>query len=445
MPATASGGPRPPDGALSIGIDFGTTNTVLAICREAGDAEIVRFRHDEEWLDVFRSALCFWDERRDGAAVSFVEAGPWAIDRYLDAPFGHRFLQSFKTYAASRSFSYASIQGRRWHFEDLMSTFLGKALARSGVVPAAGPVRIVAGRPVAFAGQSPDDALAIERYDKAFANLGLGAATYVYEPVGAASFFAQRLDATATVLVADFGGGTSDFSVIRFEIGRGRRRAVPLGSAGVGIAGDTFDYRILDHAISPQLGKDGLYRSTGKLLRVPSHYFASFARWNQLALMKSATVMRELDRLIRDAVEPAGLDTLRDIIDLDLGFALYRAVSDVKIALSTDESARFDLTVGDRRITADVSRADFERWIAPDLARIAAAVDQALADAALPAAAIDQVFLTGGSSFIPAVRDIFAALFGAERLATGNQLDSIAHGLALVGHDPDLARWAATG
>ena len=115
----------------------------------------------------------------------------------------------------------------------------------------------------------------------------------------------------------------------------------------------------------------------------------------------------------------------------------------MKRALSSNEAADFRFDSDDLTIAAEVSRDRFESWIAPDLARIAETVDEALASARLDAGAIDHVFLTGGSSLIPALRRIFEERFGADRIATGDELTSIAHGLALIGAAPDLADWSA--
>jgi hypothetical chaperone protein len=90
-----------------------------------------------------------------------------------------------------------------------------------------------------------------------------------------------------------------------------------------------------------------------------------------------------------------------------------------------------------------VTRADFERWIAPDIARIEATVDQALAAAGVEADTIDRIFLTGGTSLTPRIRRLFAERFGEGRIASGGELTSIAHGLALIGQQDDLAAWAA--
>ncbi len=247
----------------------------------------------------------------------------------------------------------------------------------------------------------------------------------------------------ATILVADFGGGTSDFSIVRVEAPGAARRCVPLGSAGIGIAGDRFDYRILDHLVLPMLGKGGSYESFGKQLEIPRSYFADFADWSRLALMRNRKTMAELERLQKAAHDPAAIGRMITVIEKELGYPLYDAVGALKRALSSQEEADFRFEGGGLAIEAKVTRADFEGWIAPDLARMEAAVDAALAKAGVGAEAIDRVFLTGGTSLIPAIRGIFARRFGDERLATGGELTSIAHGLALIGQEEDLAEWAA--
>ena len=199
------------------------------------------------------------------------------------------------------------------------------------------------GRPVRFAGSAPDDALAMRRYRSAFARLGVDHGHYVYEPVGAAFFYARQLRQEATILVADFGGGTSDFSVMRFEERSGRITARPLAHSGIGIAGDAFDYRIIDNVVSPRLGKGASYRSFGKVVAIPNGYYANFARWNQLTMMKTNGDLKELVELRRAAVDPEPLAKLIDIIENDLGFTLYRAVAATKTALSSCSQRRIQV------------------------------------------------------------------------------------------------------
>ena len=428
---------------LALGLDFGTTNTVAAIADPTapGGARSLRFPDGDETHSVFRSALDFWPEGRGRDRRIAVEAGPWAIRHFVESPEGSRFLQSFKTFAASPSFRSTNVHGRSFRFEDLLATFLGKVSDHAAAADLPLPRRLIAGRPVAYAGAAPDPALAEARYDTAFAASGFDEIHYVYEPVAAAFWFAQGLTRDATVLVADFGGGTSDFSVVRFTVGADGVRAHPLSQSGVGIAGDGFDYRIIDRVVSPRLGKHARYKSWDKWLDVPAHWFTNFARWNQLAVMKSPETIRELEKLAASADDPTGLEKLIEMIEDDLGWPLYKAVSEVKTALSKAETAPLSFHHGSIHIDETVSRADFETWIADDLTRIDEAVEASITASGVAPGEIDKVFLTGGTSFVPAVRRLFVNRFGEARIETGEQLLSIAYGLALIGAEEDLDRW----
>ncbi|KQM36282.1 Hsp70 family protein [Sphingomonas sp. Leaf10] len=423
---------------MSLGLDFGTTNSVLA--RATGDAAALVPLDGPDGADpVFRSALCFWQDDVPGGIA--VEAGPWAIDEYLHFPEGCRFLQSFKSVAASPSFDTAPIFTKRYRFEDLGRAFLDRLAARAqGALN--GAKRIVVGRPITYAGHRPDEALARQRYDAMFAALG-AEILYVYEPLGAAFSHAATLAQAATILVADFGGGTSDFSVVRLEAPGAKRRACPLGHAGIGIAGDQFDRRILDKLVLPLLGKGGTYRSFDKVLEIPAGHFTDFTDWSRLALMRNRKTMAELDKLRRAATDPDAIERMIAIIEGEQGYPLYDAVGQVKRALSQGDSATFAFKGGGIAIEAEVTRDQFEAWIADDLARIMATVDRALDAAGLAADAIDRVFLTGGTSLTPAIRRAFADRFGQDRLASGNELTSVAHGLALIGQQDDVAAWTA--
>ncbi|WP_066797162.1 Hsp70 family protein [Sphingomonas soli] len=428
-------------GEQALGLDFGTTNSVVALSGGDGAAQVVPFVGDHATGEVFRSALCYWldDDARGGVAH---EAGPWAIAEYLEWPHDSRFIQSFKSVAASAVFEHANVFDKRYRFEELGRMFLARLRAHAGGALDSVPDRIVIGRPVTYAGARPDEKLARQRYDAMFDAFGTRL-HYVYEPLGAAFSYATRLTEPATILVADFGGGTSDFSIVRVSEPGAAQRCVPLGSAGIGIAGDRFDYRIVDRLILPLLGKGGNYRSFDKILEIPRSHFADFADWSRLALMRNRRTMEELRRLQKSAIEPEAIGRMIALIENELGFPLYDAVGRLKRALSGSEHAAFAFSGAGLEITADVTRADFETWIAEDLKRIKATVDLAMTKAGVEAGAIDRIFLTGGSSLIPAIRAMFERRFGSERIATGGELTSIAHGLALIGADPDVEQWTA--
>ena len=410
---------------MFIGIDFGTTNSVVSLLRADGTTQTAKFGAD----DMFRSVLCFWAESERAGGRLRHAAGPTAIEAYIDDPLDSRLIMSMKTYLAQRSFSETRIFGRPFTLQRLVALFLRAFLEQAGV--SLQDCRIVVGRPVRFAGEFADDALGEIRLRESFAEAGLNDIEVALEPEGAGYRFARRLTDAATVLVGDFGGGTSDFSVLRFQPGG----VTALGHAGIGIAGDTFDYRIIDRVISPRLGKGDVYTIMEKELPVPPEYFSAFARWHRLSLMRNPRTLREIGEVARASAHPERLRGLMTLIKDEMGYRLYQAVSTAKAALSRSPQTRLTFRHRDVDIDALITRTDFESWIAPDLRDIATTVDRALAAAQADTAAIDHVFLTGGTSFVPAVRALFDARFGAEKVTAGGEFVSVAEGLALIGRD----------
>ena len=417
-----------PRDVAGIGIDFGTTNSVVALAFADGGVETLSWPTVEGPTATFRTALTFW---REGRAVAHV-AGPEAIARAAKPIGEQRFIQSLKTHLASPLFSETRLYGKRFTIEDLVATFL-RSLLGGLDVPTACP--LVGGRPVVFAGGNADEALACARLQAAYAAADLPAVDLAFEPLGAAYWYARSLQRDETVLVADFGGGTSDFSLLRFTRPGGRLATEALSHSGVGIAGDSFDYRLIDHAVAPHLGKGATYRSFEKRLPIPAYFHAAFAQWHQLSWLKGGDALSELRKLAASSDRETELEDLATIVEMDLGFALYRAVGEIKAALSRDERAEFRFDGEGVRIATEVTRADFEAWIAPDIARIDGAIDEALARAGVEAAAVDAVFVTGGTSFVPAVRRLFDRRFPPGRVHQGDAFQSVASGLALLAAD----------
>jgi len=332
------------------------------------------------------------------------------------------------------------IHNRNWYFEDLLAAYLRRLSERSGTD---WPAQVVMGRPVQFAGAQPDETLAQERYEAALKRLGFETIHHVYEPVAAAFFYAQRLRGPATILVADFGGGTSDFSILQFDPRAGKVRAQALSHAGIAVAGDAFDQRIIDHVVSPLLGKGSTFRSDGKTLPVPAAFYSRFAQWNQLSIMRHTKDYADLVKLANMADDPRLIEAFIAFLDADATYLLYRAVAQLKTALSHQDEARFDLEAGRLKLHRTIARAEFEGWIGEDVGAIQATVGEALARANLSEAGVDRVFLTGGTSYVPALRRSFEDRFGAEKVETGDQFVSIANGLALVAQQDDLEPWLA--
>lgn len=418
---------------IQIGIDFGTTNSVIVIVIAQPDHSIQTIRFptpDGGNSETCQTLLALWQEVEGGRRVLQRAVGPYAVEAHLDDPSETRLIMSMKSYLAQASFRETQVFHQRLSLESLIATFLRQFMALAGMDPA--DCCVTVGRPVHFVGKNADNALGEARLRAAFAQAGFADVAVMMEPEAAGWRFMQRLDKPATVLVGDFGGGTSDFSVMRFDPAS-NEPAQPLGHAGVGLAGDQFDYRIIDNVVAPYLGRDCTFRIMGgEPLPVPIEWYHALARWHRLSLMRTPRILNEIADVARTASEPEKLRNLIELVREQHGQELYNAVSATKRALSSSENAELSFSQPGLDIKTTVSRADFDRWIAPDIAKLGEGIDLALNRASLTPEQIDRVFLTGGTSFVPAVRKLFTSRFGEGRVELGGEFVSVAEGLALA-------------
>lgn len=423
-----------------IGIDFGTTNSALAVA-DGDNIELASFSFSGGHTTTFRSILYFDPHERDERGGIAVAAGPYAIDRYLASHGNGRLIQSLKSYLASDLQS-TNVFGKTFSLEDL-ATLIVRNL-RDGSEPKFGQLgnQVVVGRPVRFSGaeSARDEELALSRLRTVFNRCGFDEVVFEYEPVGAAYFYESQLDHDELVLIADFGGGTSDFCLVNVGPDARKHRNSQnsiLGTEGVALAGDAFDGEIVGHVVAPKLGFGGNYKSylDQKIIPIPPWIYAKLRKWHHLSLLKSRETMRFLKDLHAQALEPEKIEALIHLIDYDLGYYLYRSVESAKIALSASESVEFSFVDLPINIREDVFRPAFEVWCARLLQEISSSVDRLMQKVSVSSGDIDRVFLTGGSSFVPAVRRIFVDRFGRDRIRAGNEMTSVAQGLALRARD----------
>jgi len=363
-------------------------------------------------------------------------AGPDAIERYLHAEDGGRLIQSIKSYLATSSLKSTSLFGKSYRFEELVGYLLRSLKAAAGKSGIPIGTRAVVGRPVRFVGASnqADDVYATKRLTEALAMAGITEVHFEFEPVAAAYSYELNLRKDELLLVADFGGGTTDFTLVRVGPDARRMRDSQkrvLASAGVGIAGDSFDAKIVRHLVAPLLGRGSQWRLVGKTGTVPNWPFAKLEHWHHLSFLKSNENMEALRSLRARALEADKIDLFIMLVKEDLGFQLHRAVQDAKYELSVKMDATFSFRVPGIHVSKTVTRAEFEEWISDELHAIASCVDDMLESSGVVPLDVDRVFLTGGSSFVPAVREIFERRFGRERIVGGSEFTSVVKGLAL--------------
>lgn len=471
--------------ARGIGLDFGTTNSAVALSTllperpdipngmgkpgkpstQVPATQLVEFSTREGGTAMFRSVLYFGRDAESDSARATIEcrAGPLAIERYLDNEDERRLMQSLKSFLASRLFKATSVFGRTTTLEELVGRMLrpmreqteellrrteGQTDRRAegesesgGAGEALGllDVPIVVGRPVRFAKakDDDDDQLALARLRDALMRAGWPPVEFEYEPVAAAYHYEQGLSRDELVLIADFGGGTSDFCLLRVGPARRERgRTDILGTIGVAIAGDAFDAKIVRHVVAPRLGKGSLHRTPyGSEIPVPKWIYADLERWHHLSFLKSRRTLGLLYEVLEGSKHPEKIRALLHLIEGDLGFQLYRAVERTKRELSTEPESWVLFDHPPAEFEVRVSREEFEGWISEELSEIEACVTTLLERTGTSERDVDRVFMTGGSSFVPAVRRIFQARFGEEKLRGGGELVSVASGLSLCALD----------
>ncbi len=417
-----------------FGFDFGTTNSSLALVSEAG-VKLACFRTARASTESFRSLLYLEKGEGPGAKPIQVWSGPTAIEAYLEAETKGRLIQSLKSFLTSRSLRSTEIFGRQYTLEDLVARIIRgvreEAESYWGI-----PVRsAVVGRPVCFVGgeTEEDNAYALGRLETALRLAGFEQISFELEPLGAAYHYQSTLDHEELIFIGDFGGGTSDFSVLRVgSLKNGAARQL-LGNSGVGLAGDSFDAKIIRHLVSPNFGAGSEIRSFQKVLPVPQWVYSKLERWHHVSLLKSRDTLNMLRSVQAQALEPEKIRALITLINEDLGYQLHGAVQNVKVQLSTAERAHFHFDDEVAVIDAEVDRREFEDWISDELQMIESCVDGLLQKTGVNPKDVDAVFLTGGSSFVPAVRRIFESRFGANRVRSGNEFTSVARGLAWRG------------
>lgn len=421
------------DSIMHIGLDLGTTNSALALHDNDG-VRLFPFSSRAGQTATYRSLWHYLGDRRDSQKRLLPACGPSGIESFLDAHGEGRLIQSAKSYLADRAFDATMLFGRRMSLIELLADLV--IAMRREAEATIGPLgsKLTAGRPVRFAsGQNPDDDLFAEkRLRDALALAGFDDVTFVPEPVAAAYHYEATLDHDELVIVGDFGGGTSDFSLIRVgpwarELGAERL----LGNEGVGVAGDALDAQIVHHVVAPRLGMGSTYRPMfGREIEVPVWLFHKLRRWHHLSFLRNRETLELLNEIHATSNEREAIDALRTLLEDNLGFQLHRSVERTKIALSSSPDALFQFEYVDLKIEARVTRNEFESWIARDVHAMETCVDRLLASAQVDRHDVDRVFLTGGTSLVPAVRRLFEDRFGADRIVSGGELISVASGLA---------------
>jgi hypothetical chaperone protein len=323
-----------------------------------------------------------------------------------------------------------SLGGRKVRLARVVEIFLRHLKNKAEAFVGQEITAVVHGRPVRFDDDDKADAKAQEVLEAIARGAGFRDVTFVYEPIAAVHYFEQTVESEELVLIADIGGGTSDFSIVR--VGprlreRADRRGDVLATAGARLGGTDFDTALSLTAVMPLLGLGT--RLVEKDLPMPKALYHELATWATINFAYTYRNERELAKLVSLAREPAKVERLLRLMRQRLGHRLAFAVEDTKIALSAQGCAAVPLAFLEPGLTVMATRADFDCAIEPGTDRLYKTANDCIAAAGLRPAAVDTIFLTGGSSRVPAVRTAIGRVAPSARLAGNCDLLSVALGL----------------
>jgi hypothetical chaperone protein len=317
--------------------------------------------------------------------------------------------------------------------EELIAIFLRRVRALAAESAGEEVASVVLGRPARFSTDPSVDAFAQERLRRAAELAGFSSIRFVIEPIAAALAYEATLSNDEAVLVADFGAGTSDLTVMRLgpsRQGRADRRDDVIASSGVYVGGDRFDSAIMKSTLLPYFGQGSTYTvSMGtQRLPMPTYLSSRLLSWNEMSLIREKTTRELIDTMLKSSDRLPAIQALEDLVMENLGFRLYRAIEQAKVALSTQPTARIDFEEARISIHETITLEAFEAASAHLIDELEACTDELISR--LPKDLhIDSVFLTGGSSQVPAVRRLFARKFGEAKLRTADAFTSVVEGL----------------
>ncbi len=416
---------------ISFGLDFGTTNSVLSVVQD-GKVEIIQLDPSSESKTTLKSVL-FFDEDRN------VSVGQEAIDLYLEygGAYG-RFMQSIKALLPSKTFSDTGVFGQRFDLEELISLILSSIKERGEVYARHTVDTVVLGRPVFFSEDPARDLLAEKRLRKAAELAGFSNIHFMYEPIAASLAYESTLKKGEEKLIfmGDFGGGTSDFVVMKLHGGAknygAERRNDVLATGGVYVAGDALDAAIMWNKVASYFGKGVTYKGmTGQNLPIPLSIVRTLCQWHLIPQLRDRSTLRAIRDIKRTADNSEVIENLENLILENFGYSVFRSIEKSKRALSLQEESVITFSHKLLSFREPITRQEFELMAHEEFQKISDCIDNTLIRAGVKPGEIDQVLLTGGTSFIPKIRGMFSQRFGEEKLLNIDAFTSVAHGLGL--------------
>ena len=412
------------------GIDFGTTNSALSI-------------YDEEKKEIVDTisipSLIYFTEVKSIVDGESHIVGEKAIDAYLSDGMKGRFIKSIKQILSRTTFTETRIHNKRYTASDLVTLILKDLKEKADLITGYDCRKAIIGRPVFFDDDNTmKDTLAQTRLKKAAESAGFTDVRFQFEPIGAAFAYEKTIKKKERVLVADLGGGTTDFTYLILDpdkVGSKNRKNDMIASGGIYIGGDSLDSAFMWDKGTPYFGKNTMYEATpGKILNVPKSLFANICTWDKMNFFNGLKIQKEIEEYYYYSGNDPKFKNLITLIENNLGYSLFRSIEKTKIELSDQPVSIFAYNNMEIEIDENISLEQYNSIIEKDINKIDAYLDQFMETYKINPEEIDCLFLTGGTSMVSAVQNLFKTKFPHIPLNSGDNFKSVAKGLAYSGY-----------
>ncbi len=437
VPAAKPAGPEGQPGFVAI--DFGTSNSAVALPAGPQGVRLVAL---EPGQPTMPTAVFYRADTPPQQLEAERLYGRAAVAAYVEGVDG-RLMRSMKSILGSSLIDQSTDigGGRHVRYREVVTGYLRRLKALAEAEAGQALHRVVLGRPVFFVDDDPArDAQAATALATAAREVGFSEVHFQFEPIAAALDHESHIDREQLVLVADIGGGTSDFSLVRVgpeRARRGRERAERrddiLASHGVHLAGTDFDRHVELAAILPLLGYRALRPARpGEAPReVPSGVYFDLATWHLINTVYAPARVAELRGMKSWYADAAQHARLMSTVTERLGHALAAAAEQAKIDVALHGAAQIDLGVLERGLAAQLQEDRAAAAIEADLERIVQAAAETARQAGVAPEAVDVLYFTGGSTGLRPLVDRIAAGFPAAERVRGDRFASVAQGLGL--------------
>jgi hypothetical chaperone protein len=350
-----------------------------------------------------------------------------------------RFIKSIKQILSRSSFTETRINNRRYNASDLVTLILKDLKTKADKIIGCDCRKAVIGRPVFFDDDSSaKDTLAQTRLSTAVEKAGFSNVRFQFEPIGAAFAYERTMLKREKVLVADIGGGTTDFTYVELDpdrVNTRNRKNDMIASGGIYIGGDSFDSAFMWDKGTPYFGKDTLYEaSPGKVLKVPVSLFDNICSWDKMNFFNSLRIKKSMEDYYHYSNNDWKFKNLLTLVDNNLGYSVFQAIEKTKIGLSELDVFPFQYSKMGIEIDEQISIESYEAIIGKDIQKISAYLDKFMLSHKIGAKDIDSLFLTGGTSMVRGVKDLFQNKFPHSKISSGDNFTSVANGLAYSGY-----------